>query len=752
MMAANSLVLVPPGIANFQPGLHRIVFASPKEKVVALFWLGNSDDDGLIRLSAHCRKPRVHAWDTVAQYLETSKFLPASEIQFEKPTNSQREAATECIQRKTVLGSNQKKAEARRNRHNTNREVLQALIDPDTLALMLCHGHWNRYVKAAATKHLIDITTVLRLLARFFTLRMDLDWACEDRYWVKGKRRTITRKLGRPADRFKSGHRPAAIGRNMTDDDRVAIKVFYDSQENQAKSKSAMYRDYEEKFRPKKVLVSADEGLKLVNDEAIAFISERQFRYGLDQTIGQLSLLQAAAGERRIHLSHRPAIGSARDRVPYPGHTYIVDATVGDIYLVSAFDRRRLIGRPVIYLVVDAFSSLIVGVHVALEGPNLDQARIALYRAISDKTPWLAWLGLSDLHHLLPQGCLPTFWLADRGELHSQGSYAIQTRLRTNLSIAAAYRAEWKSLVERVFGILNCTIHWMPGAVAERVRERGTRDYRLDAVMTLKEFTRWLVRRVAILNLTRNMSEHLSAAFITNGVIPNPLGFWQYGIINKHGSAVFLEHQAAISKTLLQKEAILTRHGVTLGQTQYTAPWMLEHPAVQLAGFGHRLPVKLIESPDDSAAAWCLLPNETSMREVRLQREAPNAKQFCPEDFIEMTTVAKFLGQDLADDTTNERLTIQRASALELDQVRAETAASNRESPISNREKTKGIRSNRISEVEKRGQDEVSASKAEPVHLPTADTQNSLPTPEMGSDKLAYFDRMSEQMNSWGSS
>lgn len=733
MIAANNLVLVPPGIANFQPGLHRIVFASPREKAVALFWIGKSEDDGSIKPFSHCRKPRVHAWDTVSHYIEKGLFLPAPEVLVEEPTYGNREAAVA------------------RKRYKINREILQSLVDPDMLATMLCHGQWSKHVKAASTKHQIDITTVLRLIARFFILRMNLDWASEDRYWVKGKKRTITRKLGRPVDRVKSGHRPSAIGRNMTEGDKEAIKVFYDSLENQAQSKSSMFGKYEEYFRPKKAEAAADGSVKLINDEAIAFISERQFRYALDQTIGQLKLLIKAAGERRIQLSHRPAIGSARDRIPYPGHTFIVDATVGDIYLVSAFDRRRLIGRPVIYLVVDAFSSLIVGVHVALEGPNLDQARIALYRAISDKTPWLAWLGLSDLKHLLPQGCVPTFWLADRGELHSKESYVVQTKLRTNLSIAAAYRAEWKALVERVFGILNCTIHWMPGAVAERVRERGTRDYRLDAVMTLKEFTRWLVRRVALLNLTRNMSNHLSAAFITQDVIPNPIGFWNYGIINKHGSAVFLEHQAATYKTLRHKEALLTRHGVALGQAQYAAPWMLEHPAVQLAGFGHQLPVTLIESPDDPAAAWCLLPNETSMREVRLQRQAPNAKLFSSEDFSEMSVLKQFLGQDLADDTTTERLAIQRAATQELNQASAETAAANRELPISNRRKTKDIRSNRTAEVANRGQDEAPVSSVAPASSSTASAPTSLSTLETASDKQAYFDRMSEQLNSWRS-
>ncbi|EYC52760.1 hypothetical protein AZ34_02370 [Hylemonella gracilis str. Niagara R] len=732
MMKPNQLVLVPPGVANFRSGLHRIVLASQKEDAVALFWIGNSAEDGSLKPFTHCRKPRVYPWDIVAENLGKGLFQSAPEIQIDEPTNRQRETVT------------------MRKRYEANREILTSLVDPETLSAMLCGGRWNSNIKKAATKHLIDITTVLRLLARFFTLCMDVHWASEDRYWVKGKRRNIKHKLGRPSMRAKSEHRPSAVGRNVTEDDKESIKVFYESLENQSISQAEMYRKYEENFRPNKVLTSADGGFKVSSDATESFITERQFRYTLAQVTGQLALLQAAAGKRRIQLSHRPALGSARDRIPYPGHTYVVDATVGDIYLVSSFDRRRLIGRPVIYLVVDAFSSLIVGLHVALEGPNLDQARIALYRAIADKSRWLAWLGVSDLHHLLPQGCVPTFWLADRGELHSKGSYGVQLELRTNLSIAAAYRADWKSLVERMFGILNTHIHWLPGAVVQRDRERGTRDCRLDAVLTLKEFTRLLVRRIAILNLTRDMSQHLSATFMTNDVTPNPLGFWNYGIANKHGSATFLDHQAAMRKTLLQKEAMLTRYGVLHQKIRHTAPWMLEHPAVQLAGFGNQLPIKLIDSPDDPSTAWCLLPDEAAMREVQLQKQVQNYRDFSSEDFMEMSSFSKSLGQDLADDTADERLAIQRASSKELEQAQADTAAANRAAPVSKRAKTTGVRANRMTETASRGMEEIKDSPALPVQNSTADAEKEIPTPTpVSSETQEYFERMSEQLKSW---
>ncbi|WP_164907503.1 hypothetical protein [Clostridium septicum] len=44
-----------------------------------------------------------------------------------------------------------------------------------------------------------------------------------------------------------------------------------------------------------------------------------------------------------------------------PGSLYQIDATVADVYLVSEFNRNWIIGRPVLYMVLDSFSRMIVG-------------------------------------------------------------------------------------------------------------------------------------------------------------------------------------------------------------------------------------------------------------------------------------------------------------------------------------------------------------------------------------------------------
>ncbi len=72
-----------------------------------------------------------------------------------------------------------------------------------------------------------------------------------------------------------------------------------------------------------------------------------------------------------------------------PGAKYQIDATVGDIYLVSQFDRSDIIGRPVMYFVMDSYSRMVTGMYVGLEGPSWAGAMMAIENAASDKVALL---------------------------------------------------------------------------------------------------------------------------------------------------------------------------------------------------------------------------------------------------------------------------------------------------------------------------------------------------------------------------
>jgi hypothetical protein len=149
-----------------------------------------------------------------------------------------------------------------------------------------------------------------------------------------------------------------------------------------------------------------------------------------------------------------------------PCHRFEIDATIADIYLVSRFNRHWIIGRPVVYVVVDVFSALIVGLFVGLEGPSWNGARHALFNAFTDKQAYCAAHGVEIRPEEWPCHHLPQEIMADRGEMLGAAAEGMVSGLHINLAIAPSFRPDWKSVVESRFRLLNnvSQIRWIPGA------------------------------------------------------------------------------------------------------------------------------------------------------------------------------------------------------------------------------------------------------------------------------------------------
>lgn len=61
----------------------------------------------------------------------------------------------------------------------------------------------------------------------------------------------------------------------------------------------------------------------------------------------------------------RALLGSVANTTVLPGDVFEIDSTVADVHLISSLNRRKVIGRPTIYTVVDRATRMIVGLHVS---------------------------------------------------------------------------------------------------------------------------------------------------------------------------------------------------------------------------------------------------------------------------------------------------------------------------------------------------------------------------------------------------
>ena len=495
------------------------------------------------------------------------------------------------------------------------------LADPQFLLEQIFREPYSATLARRARELGVDRTTLARDASRYFLCDLDVRKACMLAVLGKSKPRTarkVTQKLGRKNKLVSTGHMPEAVGINVDAFIIEALTVFLPSQKDSIKLNfGQMYERFKRSHSQRAGGTLAD-GTVIYRRDPRLSITKGQFDYHVKKLRSVKAREIHLIGRAKFNKDRRLLLGTARDGIQHPGQCYIIDSTVLDVYLVSAFDRRNLVGRPAVYVVIDAFSSLILSVHVSLESASVAQAKIAVYRAMTSKDQLVDALGTQSLLSALPQGCQPSSIFADRGELLSNGGRTLAEDLGVRMSFAAPYRADWKSLVERYFGIQNdAVVHFLPGAVRARAKERGDRDVRHDAVLTVNGVLRLLLSLAAEWNLTKDMSKHLSAGMLRTNTEATPLGFWRYGLEHLHGAPHYLDRQDAIRTCLTPTLANASRTGLrVLEGLRYTAPWMSDDDAFYAQTQEGRANMYL--DPDRPFGAFMVEPSTGQLRPVAL--------------------------------------------------------------------------------------------------------------------------------------
>ncbi|HEY7125343.1 MAG TPA: hypothetical protein VH540_15420 [Ktedonobacterales bacterium] len=202
----------------------------------------------------------------------------------------------------------------------------------------------------------------------------------------------------------------------------------------------------------------------------------------------------AREGESAYHLHHRPSTGNSTLQASGPGALTQLDSTIGDLYLVSSFDRSRIIGRPVITLDIDVFTRLIVGFHVSLNGPSWETVILTLENMSADKVAFCQRYGIRIDKEDWPVQGLAQRIKGDRGELLTKQVRNVIRRLGIHLDHNPPYRADWKGIIEAAIRLTDeHLIDWAPGHIHLTDDERRRRDYRLDAVLDIHQFRKLMI-------------------------------------------------------------------------------------------------------------------------------------------------------------------------------------------------------------------------------------------------------------------
>jgi len=326
-----------------------------------------------------------------------------------------------------------------------------------------------------------------------------------------------------------------------------------------------------------------------------------QFLYWVNKDHSRLDIKKSRMGAKLYDKDFRGVIGTSNAEVMGPGDRYQIDATLADVYLVSRFNREWIIGRPVIYVVIDVFSRMIVGLYIGLEGPSWIGAMMALANTAADKVKFCKQFGIHINAADWPCHFLPGAILGDRGEIESRQIDALSNNFNVRIENAASYRADWKGIVESRFRLLPAKFKkFMPGYVEPDFRARGGRDYRLDAVLDLYEFTAIVIECLLFYNNHHEIKTYDKDRDVAGDGVPAiPSELWDWGIQNRSGTLRSFPQEFVQFSLLPIENAGVTAQGIRFRGCYYTCARAMEERWFDRARQSKRWTVRVSYDPRD---------------------------------------------------------------------------------------------------------------------------------------------------------
>ncbi|MGF7060515.1 transposase InsO family protein [Brassicibacter mesophilus] len=432
----------------------------------------------------------------------------------------------------------------------------------------------NEFLKKEAIKLGVTDIKLKRILTRFWQRGMNKNALLPDYINSGGKGKNKKLKLDSKIGKAKKTDYNGEIiqGINVTEDIKkifeISINRFYRRKEKLSLTET--YNLMLREFFSDKYYEDGQEQYKVWDKSRIP--TYYQFYYWFRKLQNIEKDISFRISDKEYNLKHRPLLSNSTIETNGPGTRFQIDATIADIYIVSSLNRNRIIGRPVVYAIIDVYSRLVTGIYVGLEGPSWLGAMMALDNMITDKVEFCERHGIEITEEQWPSQYLPEIIIADRGEFEGYSVENLINNLNIKIENTSPYRGDLKGIVERSFRTVNEKIkHKTPGAIQKEYRERGDRDYRLDATLTLEEFTQIYIKMVLHHNHKMKVDYPVDKDMISDELTPTPINLWNWGIENKKGRLRVVDRDIMRLNILPKGKASVSRAGLKFKNLYYSS-------------------------------------------------------------------------------------------------------------------------------------------------------------------------------------
>ncbi|MCM3491001.1 Mu transposase C-terminal domain-containing protein [Alkalihalophilus marmarensis] len=573
--------------------------------------------------------------------------------------------------------------------------TVEEYILPSISELLRKKGREKKITEIVNTSGL-GKTKIKKLLSRYWQRGMSKNAMLPDyaNSGGKGKAKSLTEaKTGRPRRVNISGEYQTGI--NITGEVKLqfehAINKYYRKTNNY--SLKDVYHFILRDFYSDRYKENGE--MKYRVWEANRIPSYNQFYYWFKKIEDPKKDIQFRKSTKEYELKHRPILSDSKSETNGPGTRFQIDATIADIYLVSSFDVNKVIGRPVIYAVIDVYSRIITGLYVGLEGPSWIGAMMALDNMVADKVEFCKQYGIEITEEQWPTKHLPEIIIADRGEFEGYSVENLINNLNIKIENTTAYRGDLKGIVERKFRTFNGKVKQKtPGAIQKEYRERGDQDYRLDATLNLKEFTTLIISLVLYHNLKIIDKYPMEKEMITDGIVPTPVNLWNWGIQNRKGRLRTVDRNILRLNVLPRGKATISRAGIKFKNLLYGSRQAIEEQwYLKLKNRS----LEIVYDPRNIEKIY--IPHDNGMEYEACTLLEPS--QQYRNDFLEEVVFQQQLHSELEEVEHSNQVQLTINTDVMMDEIIKKAEKKKKQSfnqPTSKKEKIASIRENKFTE------------------------------------------------------
>ena len=332
----------------------------------------------------------------------------------------------------------------------------------------------------------------------------------------------------------------------------------------------ALYRDFLMKYYSEMRVINGKREFVIFPE--VDCPTQRQLYYWVKKKLSSVECYIAKHGIRKAENMIRPLYSDTIHNLPKQGIgvRYEMDETRMDFVLVSRMDRSKIIGRPIVYYIVDVFSRIVTGFGIGLDDNSWKGAEVALLNMGENKVEYCRKYGIEINESDWPVcGYIPEEIQIDNGpEFISNKFLEYGNENGIKIAFVRPAMGSLKPNVEQKFRQMNLLLKGeLPGEIRKDVYGQ---PHLGEASLDIEQMTRIVIEFILCYNQTAIENYPLTKEMYREGIKVSPNALWEYGLTQQNGLRKIPDMEQYKVSLLHKDTARITREGICFKKRKYT--------------------------------------------------------------------------------------------------------------------------------------------------------------------------------------